>query len=257
MSPESSDEPEVTEVVHGSPDDPFSKNYKGSQPAVQPTPDPEPSVSQPDEPKSSNAVTDIAALLKDPTVSAAIGEQVEARLKEAQKGLNKRDAEITGKLTKAQEELAASKKEMTRLQREMQVANLSKEEREQLQQQWDLEEEKQEVRDARAKVADYHRHVEALRLVTEYGAYGFTPDMIEDDDSLEDMEVKALRTQVAFVQSGGKPDEKPAGPAGANAPSDLGGAGPAPGAFKLGTGQGLDEMSKNLKALIERPEQVL
>ncbi len=256
MSPESSDG-KVTEVTPGSPDDPFSVNFKGSQPADQPAPVTEPPVSQPDEPKSSDATTDIAALLKNPEVIAAIGKQVDARVSEAQKGLNKRDALVTKQLKEAQETLAKNQEEMTRLQREAQLANLSDEERIRLQQEWHYEDEMKKVTDANAKVVEYHRGVEALRLVTEYGAYGFTPEMIEDDDSLEDMAVKARDAKIAFLQAGGKvPDEKPAAPAAASAASDLGGGGPAPKEFKLGTAQGVDAMAANLKALIERPEPI-
>ena len=144
---------------------------------------------------------------------------------------------------------------MTRLRRAVEVTGMSKEEKEALQQQWNYEDAMKEVEKTRLSVADYHRHVEALRLVTEYGKYGFTPELIEDGDSLEDMEVKALRAKADFFEGGGKPVEKPAGPAAASAASDLGGAGPAPKAFVLGTGQGIDAMSANLKALINRPEQ--
>lgn len=246
----------VEEVVPGSENDPFSKNYRSPAP-VQPAPDAEPPVSQPDELKPSGiAAEDLAALLARPETQAAIGKQVADRLSEAQKGLNKRDALVTAQLKKTKEELDAQKQETTRLQREVQVSTLSKEERELLQQQWNYDDSMKEVAASHAKVADYHRHVEALRLVTEYGKYGFTPDMIEDDDSLEDMEIKALRAKVAFGE-GVKPVEKPAGPAAANAPSDLGGGGPAPQAFKLGTGQGIDAMAANLKASIGRPEQIV
>jgi hypothetical protein len=246
----------VEEVVPGSENDPFSKNYRSPTP-VQPAPDAKPPVSQPDELKPSGAVDDIAAILARPEVSAAIGKQVEDRLAKAQSGLNKRDALLTKQLEDAKKEQEKQQTEMTRLQREVQVSTLSKEERATLQQQWDYEDKMKGADAAYAKVSDYHRHVEALRLVTEYGAYGFTPEMIEDDDSLEDMEVKALNVKVAFLEGGGKPAEKPAGPAAASAPSDLGGAGPAPKEFKLGTGQGIDAMSANLKALIGRPEQTL
>jgi hypothetical protein len=247
----------VTEVVPGSADDPFSVNFKGSQPTDQSAPVTEPPVSQPDEPKSSDAVVDIAALLKNPDVIAAIGKQVDARVSEAQKGLNKRDALVTKQLKDSQAELAKAQENMTRLQREAQLANLSTEERARLQQEWHVEDEMKKVRDAHAKTVEYHRGVEALRLVTEYGAFGFTPEMIEDDDSLEDMAVKARDAKIAFLQAGGKvPDEKPVAPAAASAASDLGGGGPAPKEFKLGTAQGVDAMAANLKALIERPEQV-
>lgn len=257
MSPESSVGTTVTEVVPGSPDDPFSANYKGSPPADQPMTVTETPVSQPDEPSSSDATTDIAALLKRPEVSAAIGEMVEARVSEAQKGLNKRDALVTRQLKEAQATLAQTQEEMTRLRREAQVANLSDDERTRLQQEWHVEDEMKKVTNANAKVVEYHRGVEALRLVTEYGKYGFTPESIEDDDSLEDMEVKALRAKADFFEAGVKvPDEKPAAPAAASAASDLGGGGPAPKEFKLGTAQGVDAMAANLKALIERPEQV-
>ena len=244
----------VEEVVPGSENDPFSKNYVSPAP-VQPASAAKPPVSQPDELKPSDAVTDIAALLKDPEVSAAIGKMVEDRVSKAQSGLNKRDALLTKQLEEAKKAQEKQEAEVTRLRRAVEVAGMSKEEKEALQQQWNYDDAMKEVEKTRLSVTDYHRHVEALRLVNEYGKYGFTPEMIEDDDSLEDMEVKALRAKADFFEGGGKPAEKPAGPAAASAASDLGGAGPAPKEFKLGTGQGIDAMSANLKALIERPEQ--
>jgi len=245
----------VEKVVPGSENDPFSKNYKGSPAPVQPASDAEPPVSQPDELKPSGAVTDIAAILASEEGQAAIGKQVEDRLAKAQSGLNKRDALLTKQLEEAKKAQEKQEAEVTRLRRAVEVAGMSKEEKEALQQQWNYDDAMKDVEKTRLSVTDYHRHVEALRLVNEYGKYGFTPEMIEDDDSLEDMEVKALRAKADFFEGGGKPAEKPAGPAAASAASDLGGAGPAPKEFKLGTGQGIDAMSANLKALIERPEQ--
>ena len=253
MSPESS-VGKVEEVVPGSENDPFSKNYVSPAP-VQPASDAEPPVSQPDELKPSGAVADIAAILASEEGQAAIGKQVEDRLAKAQSGLNKRDALLTKQLEEAKKAQEKQEAEVTRLRRAVEVAGMSKEEKEALQQQWNYDDAMKEVEKTRLSVTDYHRHVEALRLVNEYGKYGFTPEMIEDDDSLEDMEVKALRAKADFFEGGGKPAEKPAGPAAASAASDLGGAGPAPKEFKLGTGQGIDAMSANLKALIERPEQ--
>ena len=255
MSPESS-VGKVEEVVPGSENDPFSKNYVSPAP-VQPASDAEPPVSQPDELKPSGAVTDIAAILASEEGQAAIGKQVEDRLAKAQSGLNKRDALLTKQLEEAKKTQDKQEAEVTRLRRAVEVAGMSKEEKEALQQQWNYEDAMKEVEKTRLSVADYHRHVEALRFVTEYGKYGFTPELIEDGDSLEDMEVKALRAKADFFEGGGKPVEKPAGPAAASAASDLGGAGPAPKAFVLGTGQGIDAMSANLKALINRPEQTL
>ena len=244
----------VEEVVPGSENDPFSKNYVSPAP-VQPASAAEPPVSQPDELKPSGAVTDIAAILASEEGQAAIGKQVEDRLAKAQSGLNKRDALLTKQLEEAKKAQEKQEAEVTRLRRAVEVAGMSKEEKEALQQQWNYDDAMKEVEKTRLSVTDYHRHVEALRLVNEYGKYGFTPEMIEDDDSLEDMEVKALRAKADFFEGGGKPAEKPTGPAAASAASDLGGAGPAPKEFKLGTGQGIDAMSANLKALIERPEQ--
>jgi len=253
VSPESS-VGKVEEVVPGSENDPFSKNYVSPAP-VQPAPDAKPPVSQPDELKPSGAVADIAAILASEEGQAAIGKQVEDRLAKAQSGLNKRDALLTKQLEEAKKTQDKQEAEVTRLRRAVEVAGMSKEEKEALQQQWNYDDAMKDVEKTRLSVTDYHRHVEALRLVNEYGTYGFTPEMIEDDDSLEDMEVKALRAKADFFEGGGKPAEKPAGPAAASAASDLGGAGPAPKEFKLGTGQGIDAMSANLKALIERPEQ--
>ena len=246
----------VEEVVPGSENDPFSKNYVSPAP-VQPASDAAPPVSQPDELKPSGAVTDIAAILASEEGQAAIGKQVEDRLAKAQSGLNKRDALLTKQLEEAKKTQEKQEAEVTRLRRAVEVAGMSKEEKEALQQQWNYEDAMNEVERKRLGVEDYHRHVEALRLVTEYERYGFTPEMIEDGDSLEEMEVKALRTKANFFEGGGKPVEKPAGPAASSAASDLGGAGPAPEAFKLGTGQGIEAMSANLRALINRPEQTL
>ena len=106
----------VEEVVPGSENDPFSKNYVSPAP-VQPASAAEPPVSQPDELKPSDAVTDIAALLKDPEVSAAIGKMVEDRVSKAQSGLNKRDALLTKQLEEAKKAQEKQEAEVTRLRR--------------------------------------------------------------------------------------------------------------------------------------------
>lgn len=253
MTPEPSGLPGNIQVVEpGSPGDPFSTNNQNVAPPVDPaaTGDPAPA----SQPVTSDAITNIAALLKDPEVVKVIDATVNERVSRAQSGLDKLNRTLKQNLEATKAQAEAAEKKATRLERQVQLSNLTDTERAAQLQQFDYEDKEDALKVKAKGVDDYYRSVTALDLVNKYGMYGFSEEDIGDDDTVEEMEIKALRKQNEFYV--GKVPAS-AGPAAASAPSDLGAGGPAAPAFKLGTEQGRDSMAANLKALMGRPEKVL
>jgi len=253
VTPEPSGLPGNIQVVEpGSPGDPFSVNNQ-NVPPVDPaaTGDPVPA----SQPATSDAITNIAALLKDPEVVKVIDATVNERVSKAQSGLDKLNLTLKKNLEATKAQAEAAEKKATRLERQVQLSNLSAEDRAAQLQQFDFEDKEDALKTKAKGVDDYYRSVTALDLVNKYGLYGFSENDIGDDDTVEEMEIKALRKQNEFYVGGGK--VATTGPAAASAPSDLGAGGPAAPAFKLGTEQGRDSMAANLKTLMGRPEKVL
>jgi hypothetical protein len=239
-------------VVPGSPEDPFSTNNPPADPAATGVPAP---VSQPESTKPLDAAT-IKALFESPEVKAAVESAVTERVTKAQSGLDKLNARLKSELESAKTQAKEAKTQSDRLQREVQMSNLTPQDREVMLKQYAAEDRLAQIEEKAHGVDDYFKTVVAFDLVKTYGIYGFTEDDIDEDDTPEEMEIKALHKQADFL-SGKAPPVKPAAPASTSAPSDLGAGGPVPAEYKLGTEKGKDAMAANIRAKFARPERVL
>jgi hypothetical protein len=239
-------------VDPGSPNDPFSvKNAPQADPVTTEAP------AVPSQPASTpDLAVALAELLKRPEVSAAIESAVTERVSKAQSGLDRLNAKLKTELDKATAQAKEATKQSLRLQREVEASNLTPQEREVLLKQYAAEDRLAEVEDKAKGVDDYYRSVIALDLVNKFGLYGFTEDDIDDADSAEEIEIKALKKQAEFYTKGGKVPAKPGTPAAATAVSDLGAGGPPAQEFKLGTETGRDAMLANLRAKMAQPGRV-
>lgn len=251
MSQESSQGGQVQVVEPGSPDDPFSvKGAAGEQPKTGPNAGP----SQPatdDNPPASEPFTedDDAKLLRE------LEETIQTRVSAAQSGLNKRNSQLEKQVKETSEQLAAVQKSLKDAERRAAAANLSEDQLAVLKAQWDAEDKEGTLGTKEKAVDDYFRNVTAYDLVTRYGKYGLTPELLEEAETVDEMHLVAEKTRADFLESGGKP--APTGPAGARAPSDLGGRAPGAEPFKLGTEQGVKALADNVRDLFKQPGNVL
>jgi len=250
MSPESSQDGRVQVVEPGSPDDPFSVKGTGEQPKTGPSARP----SQPatdDNPPASEPFTedDDAKLLRE------LEETIQTRVSAAQSGLNKRNSQLEKQVKETSEQLTAVQKSLKDAERRAAAANLGEDQLAVLKVRWDAEDKEGTLTVKEKAVDDYLRATTAYDLVVRYGKYGLTPELLEEAETVDEMHLVAERTAREFLESGGKPAEK--GPAGAKAPSDLGGRAPGAEPFKLGTEQGVKGLADNVRNLFKQPGNVL
>lgn len=253
--------PGIQVVESGSAGDPFvDPNLRGQ--GVTPIPEQAPTVpatpaSQPVPSVPSGAVTDIAALLKNPELAKAIDGMVTERVSKAQSGWDKKNQALKTALDATRVEAKAAKAQADRLQREGQMANLPEPERAILLKRYEAEDLLADVEIKAKGVEDFYRSVEALNLVRTYSPFGFTEDDIDDEDTVEEMTIKALNKKADFLGAGGKLPAPAGTPAAASAASDVGAGGPATPTFKLGTAQSRNSMAANIRDLLSRPEKIL
>ena len=243
----------VTVVEPGSEDDPFKAGNapvaepSADQPPTDPPAPPSQPTDDPEQPKPEEG--EGQDLLK-------LEELIQSRVAAAHSGLDKRINTLAKQNSSLENTLAETLKVSKDAERRARAEGATDEEKAGLERIWELEDREKGL-DARTKVVDeYRMHVTALDLVTRFGKYGVTAETLADAETPEDMEVLAERTSREFLESGKKPGET-AGPAGAKAPSDLGGAPATPAPFKLGTEQGVEGLAANVKSLFGRPGNIV
>jgi hypothetical protein len=275
--------PEVVEP--GSSNDPFSKNYVApseespASPAVavptrgvtatvpadvpnpnEPASTPTPAVATATPEASPVPEADnTGASSKAPDVEALIREAAETARREAQSAADKRIAAIEKTLKDAQE---ASRK----AEREAKLKDeyLSDDEKERLRTTWELEDRKVELDAYHNELEDYYRSMLVDKLSRDYGQFGVTASelaAITDADEMEryverkELEFhrsgKTVQTPAATVPAPAVVANEPPAPAGASAPTHVGGVAPAPEQPKFDTGQGWTSLATNLKNLPE------
>lgn len=242
----------VTVVEPGSTDDPFNAanapaEPKEDQPATVAAPA---TLSQPtddkEQPKPEGEGQDLLKL----------EEYIQTRVSAAHSGLDKRINALAKQNVTLETTLTETQKASKDAERRARAEGATDEDKAVLERHWELEDREAGL-SARTKVVDEYRlHVTALDLVTRFGKYGVTADTLADAETPEDMEVLAERTSREFLEGGGKPGETP-GPAGAKAPSDLGGSPASPAPFKLGTEQGVEGIAANVKSLFGQPGNII
>lgn len=266
MTMESSGSVQV--VVPGSADDPFSVNHPANAAASGngggTVLGPGTFASVADMPASQpNDATDPDPKLDEPKPLSLTQEQLDAmfteRLGKVQSGWDKRINAMSKQLESEQARVKTIE-DGARVQiREAQLNGLPEHERERLRQSWNAEDAQRELDGQRSAVIDYHKAVEGLRLLHEYGQYGLTEEELLACEDIDEMEVLAKDKAIDFFRSGAaaapeaaKPPAKApekAPPAGAAAKQDLGGNPPGGEGPKFLTGQSIESMGANIKTL--------
>ena len=190
-----------------------------------------------------------------PLTQAEINKMVEDRLREAQSGWDKRNAQLQQELKAEREAREATEKAHRDDLRRIQLEGLRPEQQTQLQQQWAFEDRQAELANREKAITEYYGSVERLRVFQAYAPFGVTEEDLLNISDPAEMEAFAKDKKLAFFEAGGtgaKPSgngDKPASaaPAGANAHYDAGGSPPAPETNNLITQAGVDSMGANIK----------
>lgn len=190
--------------------------------------------------------------------------QVAERAAEQRRGLDKT-------ISRLQTEHTAEMKALREEVRQTQINGVPEEEREALRNKWTHDDRMSEVNAREDQVRAYDADVTRFAALTEYREFGVTEaDLL--DKPVEEIETFCLQKKAehfeklaqgaatkatapppkqeaapATADSGTKEEKK--APAGASAPSDVGGTPPAPKAPEFNPGQGRDSMLENLKNL--------
>ena len=282
--------PQVVEP--GSPDDPFSVNFKGTSAAPNATspvtagnaaglpqngtgdgpqvqsgtanPNPTPvvaPVATPTATPDAQAKT-LEELLRSPAVAehfaGLMNEKVGTALRSQQSSYDKRINSLENDLKEAREA-------NLRIERETKLEGLSDDEQELIKGKWALEDQKHDLEEYEKTLDEYWHEMYVAKLTEENGKFGVTAEDLEQLTEPEEMDVFVLRKEAEFYRNGGTlttqvpshvvtatgsgatPDASV--PAGASAPTDVGGSGPTATPIKLEEGAGMDVMARNLNAL--------
>lgn len=276
-------------VEPGSPDDPFSVHNqtvsapppaspvviagtapvvagdgpKASEPLTPATPQPAPVT--PAEPGTSAPASDTPAVpaIDPATLAGLIKEEVGKALRGQQSSYDKRINELQTQLVEAQ-------KAETQRERDSKLASdeLTDEEKDLLREKWSLADEKAKLDEYADSLDAFYRTQYVASLVSEAGRYGVTADDLEALSEPEEMDRFVLEKELEFLRSGGSqvaantvpantvvtpavtPNApEPQAPAGASAPSDLGGAAPDAPRAQPEQGMGLDVLARNLNSM--------
>lgn len=178
-----------------------------------------------------------------PDIEALFGE----RLKEAQRGWDRR-------IEDQRKELQQLQKQLVQQKRDFELQGIPERDRARLKEQWQLEDERAALESTKTETQKFYRLVEAQRLLTAFGQYGLTEQELVELDSVDAMEALAKDKKIAFLENGGKvPSAKaePAkAPAGSRARSDVGSQpSTQANARQMLSGPGLENMSRNIKNL--------
>lgn len=193
----------------------------------------------------------IAGLVKENTGSA---------LRNQQSSYDKR-------IEAMQADLRAAREAQVKSEREGKLSSddLSDDEKAILRDKYALEDERQRLQEYDAAIETHYRAVYVAALVQDYAQFGVTGDALEQFSEPEEMDVFVKDKELEFYRSGqhvttiipsnsatapgaaAVPSE-PAAPAGASAPTDLGGGAPSAPPAKPDTGLGIDSMARNLKS---------
>jgi hypothetical protein len=234
----------VAVVEPGSKDDPFStKNV--AAPADPPATKPDADQSKPG--GQDDAWTD----KEDSKLLSELDEQIQARVRAAHSGLDKKVAQLTKRSDELTQKLADQAKSAREAERQARSEGLSEAEKAVLKNQWSLEDKEDLLKTKESAVSEYFRQVKAYDLVARYEKFGLTGDDLESAEDTDEMELIAERIRGDFLEKGGKP--KPTTPAGTKADSDIGGGPPGPEPFKLGEEKGVAGMAANIKSMFKQP----
>lgn len=267
-------------VTPGSADDPFApKNVVPSPPAVDPTAapvvsapsgevPPTPAITTPAPAGTTPAPT--ATPAAPPTVAPgldadAVQKMIDDRLRDQQSGYDRRINVLSTQLTAERENAANAAKAHEEQVRNMKLqdSTLTAEEKQRLQQEWNIADEKAQLAGWQSELETFHVQLTVASLVEEFGSYGVTPDALEALETPEEMEALCLETKANALEARlaagvtaapttvqpATPAVVETPPAGATRTSDVGGGGGAPHQpAQLSAEPGRENLAANIAA---------
>lgn len=276
----------VIEVEPGSKSDPFSVNYDpASGPSTSPVELPVrgaervvaadgPQV-QPVAPATNTAplaaTPQAAAPTADPStpepvvpvvpdVEALLKERLETALRAQQSAADKRMAALEKQLNEAKEATIRAQRDA-----KLNSEDLSDDEKAILRDKFLLEDERAQLAKDVEENDKYYRELMIERYARDYAQFGVTAVELDAIDEPDDMEAFVLKKELEFLRSGKAPATavvpaavvtapvtaavEPTAPAGASAPTHIGGNAPAPQAPAFRREASADAMRENLKNL--------
>lgn len=198
----------------------------------------------------------------DEYIAGLVSQKVEPIARAQQSSYDKRINDL-------QQQLREAREAEIRREREGKLANedLTDEEKALLREKWTLEDEKAQLAADIEEGDRYFRSMYVAGLVQEAQQFGVTAEQLEQFDEPEEMDAFVARAELDWYKSGhhltaqvpnnavqanptgSAPAANPqvaAAPAGASAPTDVGGGAPAAPAAKPEQGTGIDVMARNL-----------
>lgn len=238
-----------------------SKSQSGT-PAQAPTPPPAPAVNKPAEATPAATLSPAEQALKDGRLDDYIAEITNTRVGEAlrtqQSGYDKR-------INALSDELKASRAAAVKAEREAKLnsEDLTDEEKDTLRHKYELDDREAALNEYDEQLDSYYRSLVVAKLVESHGGYGVTAAELEAIDDPEEMEKFATEKELVFYRNGGTStvpsrsieatttatQQEPEVPAGASAPTDVGGNAVVAPPAQLQSGSGADILRSNLEKL--------
>lgn len=272
------------EVVPGSADDPFSASNDGVSPVVVASPAATPEgtpavvgedglqvppapigatpVSQPAANPAAPAVATPAAPQATPTGAPKSEVDVAAVVREELgKALRAQQSNYDKKIDALNKELVAARETALKNERESKLNNedISDEDKDVLRRSWALDDRQKELDEYDQELDVYFRTLYVAKLVETHQQFGVTAEELNAIEEPEEMDKYVADKELDFYRSGRTlsslpletviPGQTPAAPAGATAPTDIGGGAPAAPVRQLSTEQGSEAMRNNLELL--------
>ena len=270
MTMATSDQPALAVVAPGSVDDPFSTNNPAvaaefgvpaapGNPVVAATGTPAEPVQNPATPAQTPVVSGVPAAPVAPLTAEQVEAMLTQRITDATKGLERRISTQAAENKALKDQVATVERQRVEEVRQAQLTGIPERDRAQLVSAWANEDRETALKDREAKVFDFYKDVEGMRLIQTYGDVGLVEDDILGCTTVEDMEKVALQKAVEFYRTGGQSQKQATAsaaakaataPAGASAQADIGSGGAiGDNGSKMLTGHGLEDMSANIKSL--------
>ena len=191
----------------------------------------------------------------DTYVAGLVNESVGKALRSQQSSYDKR-------IDALEQELGAAREATLKAEREGKLEGLTEDEQQTLRDKWALEDERQQL-NAEINEADVYFHsLYVAATVQEYAQYGVTAEDLEQIEEPEEIDVFVREKELEYYRSGAhlkteiptRTVESSAAqpivaPAGAQAPTDVGGGAPSNPPAKFDESVGLDAMARNLNNL--------
>lgn len=197
----------------------------------------------------------------DDYVSALANESAQSAVRDA---LRNQQSGYDRRINALQEELKTAREAAIKAEREAKLGSddLTDEEKDTLRRKYDLDDREAALKEYEGGLDNYYRQLVVAKLVETHGVYGVTPEALDAFDEPEEMESFATAKELEHYRSGGtatvqtrqvesttKTEPEENAPAGATAPSDVGGGPVYQPPAQLQQGAGSDILRSNLEKL--------